>query len=113
LIRIRTRKGYDWTERTPLIVEAAGKLRATSFVIDGEGLILRPDGVSDFDRLHSRRHDGEVQLLGFDLLELDGIDLRREPLTTRKATLAKIKNPASAAIPACGRTTDSSVCDQS
>ncbi len=89
-VRIRTRNGHDWTNRFPLIVEAAEWLRATSFVIDGEGVILRADGVSDFDRLHSRRHDGEVQLLGFDLLELDGTDLRRHPLTTRKATLATL-----------------------
>ncbi len=88
--RIRTRNGYDWTDRFGCIVEAAGKLRAWSFVIDGESVILRPDGVSDFDRLHSRRHDGEVQLLGFDLLELDGADLCRDPLTTRKATLASL-----------------------
>src|SRR5262249_46452905 len=45
-----------------------------------EGVILRPDGVSDFDRLNSRRHDNEVQLLGFDLLEFDGADLRQQPL---------------------------------
>ena len=89
-IRIRMRRGCDWTDRFPLIVGAAGGLRATSFVLDGEGVILRSDGVSDFDRLHSRRHDNEVQLLGFDLLELDGTDLRREPLMHRKATLASL-----------------------
>jgi ATP-dependent DNA ligase len=89
-IRIKTRNGYDWTDRFPWIIEAAGKLRADSFVIDGEGVILRPDGVADFDRLHSRRHDGEVQLLGFDLLELDGTNLRAEPLMHRKATLASL-----------------------
>jgi hypothetical protein len=54
----------------------------TSFVIDGEGVILKPDSVSDFDRLHSRRHDSEVQLLGFDFLELDGADLRQQPFET-------------------------------
>jgi ATP-dependent DNA ligase len=89
-VRIGTRRGYDWTDRFPLIVEAAGRLRATLFVLDGEGVILRPDGVSDFDRLHSRGHDGEVQLLGFDLLELDGTDLRSELLMHRKATLASL-----------------------
>ena len=71
-VRIKTRRGFDWTDRFPLIIEAASRLRATSFVLDGEGVILREDGVSDFDRLHSRRLDGEVQFLGFDLLELDG-----------------------------------------
>ncbi len=49
---IRTRRGYDWTERFPLIAAAGGPLGATSFVLDGEGVILRPDGVSDFDALH-------------------------------------------------------------
>lgn len=69
---------------------AAELLRATSFVIDGEGVIVKADGSSDFDRLHSRRHDREVHLLGFDLLELDGADLREQPLETRKATLASL-----------------------
>jgi ATP-dependent DNA ligase len=87
---IKTRRGFDWTDRFPVIVEAAARLRANSFVLDGEGVILRPDGVADFDRLHARRHDGEAQLLGFDLLELDGTDLRREPLESRKATLASL-----------------------
>ena len=41
-IRIRTRRGHDWTDRFPLIVEAAGCIRATSFVLDGEGVILPP-----------------------------------------------------------------------
>jgi len=89
-VRIKTRTGYDWTDRYGWIIEAAAKLRADSFVIDGEGVILRPDGVADLDRLHTCRHDGEVQLLGFDLPELDGSDLRREPLTTRKAALASL-----------------------
>src|ERR1051325_10085411 len=79
-VRIRTRRGYDWTDRFPLIVEAASQLQVTSFVLDGEGVVLRPDGVSDFDALHGRRRDPEVQLLAFDLLELDGTDRRPEPL---------------------------------
>src|SRR5690348_3547505 len=97
-VRIRTRNGYDWTDRFPVIVDAASKLNATSFVIDGEGVILRPDGVSEFDRLHARGHDKEVQLLGFDLLELDGADLRRDPLMNRKATLASLLRRSSEGI---------------
>ncbi len=46
--------------------------------------------MSDFDRLHSRHHDDEVQLLGFDLLELEGLDVRAWPLARRKAALAKL-----------------------
>jgi ATP-dependent DNA ligase len=63
-------------------------------VIDGEGVILRPDGMSDFDRLHSRRHDDEVQLLGFDLLELEGLDVRTWQLGRRKAALANLLRPS-------------------
>jgi bifunctional non-homologous end joining protein LigD len=89
-VRVRTRRGYDWTKRFPWILETASKLPASSFILDGEGVILRPDGVSDFDRLHSRCHDDAVQPLGFDLLELDGVDLRQEPLERRKVALAKL-----------------------
>jgi bifunctional non-homologous end joining protein LigD len=61
--RLFTRNGHDWTERYPLIVEAALRNRSASFVIDGEAVLLGVDGVSDFDGLHSRKHDDEVQLL--------------------------------------------------
>ena len=53
--RLFTRNGYDWTDRYPLIVEAALKNRASSFVIDGEAVLLGVDGISDFNGLHSRR----------------------------------------------------------
>jgi bifunctional non-homologous end joining protein LigD len=54
-VRLFTRNGHDWTERYPLIVEAALKNRASSFVIDGEAVLLGVDGVSDFGGLHSRK----------------------------------------------------------
>jgi bifunctional non-homologous end joining protein LigD len=60
-VRLFTRNGHDWTDRYPLIVEAALRNRSTSFVIDGEAVLLGVDGVSDFDGLHSRLHDDEVQ----------------------------------------------------
>ena len=49
-----------------------------------------PDGVSDFERLHSRAYDHAAFLYAFDLLELDGEDLRPAPLDQRKARLAKL-----------------------
>jgi ATP-dependent DNA ligase len=51
-VRLFTRRGYDWSDRYPLITQAALRLRKTSFVIDGEAVVLRPDGISDFDALH-------------------------------------------------------------
>jgi ATP-dependent DNA ligase len=59
-------------------------------VIDGEAVILSADGVSDFDALHSRRHDEEVQLYAFDILALDGEDLPDLPLSMRKTNLARL-----------------------
>jgi ATP-dependent DNA ligase len=51
-------------------------------------VVLGVDGISDFDALHSRQHDDEVQLYAFDVLALDGEDLRRLPLSMRKTNLA-------------------------
>jgi bifunctional non-homologous end joining protein LigD len=48
------------------------------------------DGVPDFNALHSHKHDGEVQLYAFDILALDGDDLRDLPLSLRKTNLARL-----------------------
>jgi bifunctional non-homologous end joining protein LigD len=48
------------------------------------------DGIASFDRIRYRRHNGGVFLYAFDLIELDGADLRRDPLAVRKATLASV-----------------------
>ena len=87
-VRLITRGGYNWTDRYPWIVEAALKNRQRQFVIDGEAVVLGVDGVADF--LHSRKHDEEVQLYAFDIMALDGDDLRRLPLSMRKANLARL-----------------------
>jgi ATP-dependent DNA ligase len=89
-VRVFTRNGHDWTDRYPLTVEASLRNRATSFVIDGEAVLLGIEGVSDFDGLHSRQHDIEVQLYAFDCLALDGDDLRKLPLSLRKTNLARL-----------------------
>jgi ATP-dependent DNA ligase len=89
-VRLFTRNGHDWTDRYPMIVDAALRNRATSFVIDGEAVLLGVDGISDFDGLHSRKFDAEVQLYAFDALMVDGEDLRRLPLSMRKTNLARL-----------------------
>jgi bifunctional non-homologous end joining protein LigD len=70
-VRLITRGGYNWTDRYPWIVEAALKNRSKQFVIDGEAVVLGVDGIADFDALHSRKHEEEVQLYAFDILALD------------------------------------------
>ena len=76
--------------RFPLIVEALAQLRSRSCIIDGEAVACGEDGIASFDRIRYRRHDADVFLYAFDLIELDGDDLRREPLAVRKATLASL-----------------------
>ena len=89
-VRLLTRGGYDWTKRFPWIVEAALKNRQKQFVIDGEAVILGVDGVSDFNALHSGKHNDEVQLYAFDIMAMDGDDLRSLPLSMRKANLERL-----------------------
>jgi ATP-dependent DNA ligase len=83
-------RGYDWTKRYPWIVESALKNRYKHFVIDGEAVILGVDGISDFNALHSGKHNDEVQLYAFDILALNGDDLRSLPLSMRKAHLERL-----------------------
>ena len=79
-VRLLTRNGHNWADRYPWIVESALKNRTGHFVIDGEAVILGVDGRSDFDALHSGRHNEEVQLYAFDMLAGDGDDIRQLPL---------------------------------
>ena len=74
-VRLFTRNGHDWSDRFPLISEAALRNRNSSFVLDGEAVLLGVDGRSDFNGLHSRRHDPEVEFYAFDILVSDGDDL--------------------------------------
>ena len=89
-VRLYSRPGNDLTDRFWLIVEALVWLRAASCIIDGEAVCCGDDGMPSFDRIRYRRHDGEVFLYAFDLIELNGDDLRREPFGSRKATLASL-----------------------
>jgi bifunctional non-homologous end joining protein LigD len=89
-VRLYSRPGNDLTYRFPLIVEALARLRSRSCIIDGEAVCCDDDGVPSFERIRYRRHDRDVFLYAFDLIELNGDDLRREPLDVRKATLASL-----------------------
>jgi bifunctional non-homologous end joining protein LigD len=85
-----TRRGYDWTSRYPAIAATAAKLGARSFTLDGEAVVCGPDGVTIFDALHCRGTVTEAMLCAFDVLELDGEDLRGLPLSNRKKRLARL-----------------------
>ena len=87
-IRLFTRNGYDFTARFPKIVEAVGSLGVRSCVIDGEAIVVDERGLSVFDALRYRIRDHAAVLCAFDLIELDGEDLRGARLENRKRTLA-------------------------
>ena len=71
-------------------MEVLARLRVRSVIIDGEAVCCDDEGVPSFDRIRHRRYDASVFLYAFDLIELNGDDLRREPLATRKSTLGSL-----------------------
>ena len=77
---------------------AALSLKAASCLIDGEAVACDDDGLPVFDRLRYRRDDRRVFLYAFDLIELNGQDLRRKPIEVRKAALAKLLRHAKAGL---------------
>jgi bifunctional non-homologous end joining protein LigD len=87
--RVFTRNGYDWSDRYPSVVRAAAKLRCQSAILDGEAIVQNGNGASDFQALSSamRRQPHSIILYAFDLLHLDGKDLRQETLCERRAVL--------------------------
>lgn len=89
-VKVLSKAGLDWTWRYPMIVEAALKMKQQRFVIDGEICVLDVRGISQFDWLHSGHYNDDAQLYAFDLVVLDGDDLRDLPLFERKSRLAKL-----------------------
>ena len=89
-VKLFSRRGTDFTDRFPAAVAAITAVRARSFVIDGEAIAVDQNGLAVFEFLRGQRHDHVALLCAFDLLELDGEDLRRQPLETRKAALARL-----------------------
>jgi ATP-dependent DNA ligase len=90
--RAYTRSGFDWTDRYSGIINAAAKLDCRSAIIDGEIIIQNKSGVSDFESLKSaiRWRPQSLIFCAFDLLHLNGKDLRERPLLERRAKLKEL-----------------------
>jgi bifunctional non-homologous end joining protein LigD len=71
-----------------LAVDAVASLPVDSCIIDGEAIVMDQSGLSIFDVLRYRQHDHAATLCAFDLLELDGADVRSRPIEERKQHLA-------------------------
>ena len=87
--RAYTRSGLDWSKRFAALIVDAVALDFRSALIDGEAVVILPDGRTSFQALQAALKDGTgaIDYFAFDLLELDGEDLTRLPLTERKAKL--------------------------
>ena len=96
--RLSTRSGLDWTQKFGAIAADALRLKCKSALIDGEAVVMDKNGLSDFPGLVAaleQNRAGDIVLMAFDLLSLDGEDLRKEPLEERKKRLAKLlESPA-------------------
>jgi bifunctional non-homologous end joining protein LigD len=97
-VRLYSRPGNDLTYRFPLIVETLARLRSRSCIIDGEAVACDDNGVTSFNHVRYRHHDESIFLYAFDLIELNGDDLRRDHLQGRKAKLGMILAKAGAGI---------------
>jgi bifunctional non-homologous end joining protein LigD len=92
-VRMLTRKALDWTAKFRPIVQAVAALKARSAYLDGEVVVLDEEGVSSFGLLQEALSEGRADRMAyyvFDLLYLDGRDLRSLPLAARKKALAAL-----------------------
>jgi bifunctional non-homologous end joining protein LigD len=91
-IRIFTRRGHVWTHRFKKVSHDAWHIKAGSAIIDGEIVVPAADGTTDFSVLQNelKGQSKKIVLVAFDLLYLNGRDLRKLPLVQRKAELKKI-----------------------
>jgi len=92
-VRMLTRKANDWTDRFTGLVEPMQALPARQAVLDGEVVIVAPNGTTSFQLLQNvlnNGRQGELVFYAFDLLYLDGHDLRSVPLLERKEALGAL-----------------------
>jgi bifunctional non-homologous end joining protein LigD len=97
-VRLYTRSAYDCTARLPAIAAAAERIKAKSFTIDGEAVVLGPDGLARFAELRRREAARTAILYAFDLIEHDGEDLRTRAFLDRKAALTRLLRDTQAGI---------------
>ena len=92
VVKIFTRRGHDWTHRFKKVAHDAWHIKAASAVVDGEIVVPAADGTTDFSVLQNelKGKSTSIVLVAFDLLYLNGRDLRRLPLFQRKAELKNI-----------------------
>ncbi len=99
-VRLVSRNGKDWTKEFPQVARAVGRLPAGTALLDGEVAAVLPNGATSFQALQRRTSDQAAPLVyfAFDLLHLDGWDLREVSLEERKEVLRCLLESAPAAL---------------
>src|SRR3954463_12165340 len=92
MAKIFTRRGHDWTHRFKKVAHDAWRIKASSAVVDGEIVVPAADGTTDFSVLQNelKGKSTKIVMVAFDLLYPNDYDLRKLPLTERKALLKKL-----------------------
>jgi bifunctional non-homologous end joining protein LigD len=86
-VRAFAHGGHDWSDKYGRVIEACRKLKCQSALIDGEIIVQDKNGISDFGALRAAIEGAPHVMFAFDLLFLDGEDLRRLPLIERREKL--------------------------
>jgi bifunctional non-homologous end joining protein LigD len=89
-LNLWSRNAIDYADRMTRITGALKRLRVKSCTLDGEAVLLRADGRSNFYGMKGSIGLSHAVLVAFDLLELNGVDWRRKPIEERRARLAKL-----------------------
>jgi len=100
-VRLLTRRGNDWTTKFPELATRLSALPAKSAILDGEVVALDPSGRSLFSLLQQSldaRRAQDLTFFAFDLLQLDGQDLRSLPLAERHHRLTQLLRAGRATV---------------
>jgi bifunctional non-homologous end joining protein LigD len=97
-VRLWARTTSDYSKAFTRIRHAVAALPVESALIDGEAIVLRSDSSSDFEALRSRQGQGEAILVAYDIMEVDGQDVRSEALEARKKRLARLLSRKAVAL---------------
>ena len=89
-VDVWSRRGALFNDRFPRIAEAVGALPVDNALIDGEAVVFLPDGHSDFAALRTKAGGEQASFVAFDLLSLEGDDLRQRPLEERRDALSRL-----------------------
>jgi bifunctional non-homologous end joining protein LigD len=92
-VQMLTRTGLDWTQRVRMVANEVAKLAVDKVTLDGEVVVLAPNGTTNFADLQASFQEGAKNVLTFfcfDLLHVDGRNVRGLPLKERKALLGDV-----------------------